>query len=65
MKTTYTPQVILNKKAIDALIEKMGTSNAMEFWTSIGMGRGDYTKFRKDLFQCYSVKGITKEIRKK
>lgn len=64
MKTTYTPQAMLNKEAIEALIEKMGVSNAMEFWSSIGMGKGDYTKNRKNLFRNYSVKNIAEEIKK-
>lgn len=64
MKTNYLPSPILLEKAIDALIEKLGISKASEFWSSLGYGRKDYTKLRKELFKGENLESLYKKIKK-
>ncbi len=63
MKTNYLPQPVLMRKAIEALIEKLGISKASEFWTSLGYGKKDYTKLRKKIFLREDVEGLYKKIK--
>jgi len=63
MKTNYLPQPVLMRKAIEALIEKLGISKASEFWTSLGYGKRDYTKLRKRMFEKKSVGRLYKKIK--
>ena len=51
------------RKAIEALIEKLGISKASEFWTSLGYGKKDYTKLRKKIFLREDVEGLYKKIK--
>lgn len=53
---------MLARQAIKALIDKLGTAKAAEFWVSMGYGAGDYTKERRRLFKGKSVKELTREI---
>jgi len=64
MKTNYLPQPILMRKAIEALIEKLGISKASEFWVSLGYGEKDYTKLRKKMFEKETVNTLYKKIKK-
>lgn len=64
MRTNYLPQPILMEKAIEALIEKLGISKAIEFWTSLSYGRKDYTQLRKKIFKKESIEGLYKKIEK-
>ena len=63
MKTNYLPQPVLMRKAIEALIEKLGISKASEFWTSLGYGKKDYTKLRKRMFEKENIEGLYKKIK--
>ncbi len=63
MKTNYLPQPVLMRKAIEALIEKLGISKASEFWTSLGYGEKDYTKLRKKMFEKENMEGLYKKIK--
>ena len=63
MKTNYLPQPVLMRKAIEALIEKLGISKASEFWTSLGYGKRDYTKLRKRMFEKENIEGLYKKIK--
>jgi len=63
MKTNYLPQPILMRKAIEALIEKLGISKASEFWVSLGYGEKDYTKLRKKMFERETVSTLYKRIK--
>jgi len=63
MKTNYLPQPVLMRKAIEALIEKLGISKASEFWASLGYGEKDYTKLRKKMFERKTVSTLYKKIK--
>jgi len=63
MKTNYLPQPVLMKKAIEALIEKLGISKASEFWVSLGYGEKDYTKLRKKMFEKEAINTLYKKIK--
>ena len=62
MKTNFLPQPILMEKAIDALIDKLGVSKASEFWTSLGYGKKDYTKFNKKIFSGETIESLYRKI---
>ena len=63
MKTNYLPQPILIRKAIEALIEKLGISKASEFWCSLGYGKKDYARLRKKIFLRESIENLYKKIK--
>jgi len=64
MKTNFLPQPVLMKKAIKALIEKLGISKATEFWTSLGYGKEDYSLLRKKIFSRETVESLYQKIKK-
>jgi len=64
MKTKFLPQPVLMKKAIEALIEKLGITKASEFWASLGYGKKDYTQLRKKMFLKETVDSLYKKIKK-
>lgn len=47
----------------DALVEKLGPSDAVRFILQYESGKGDYTKERKKLFGHKSVAAIIEEMR--
>lgn len=63
MKINYLPQPILMQRAADALIEKLGVSEASEFWYSLGYGKKDYTRLRKRMFEKETVGTLYKKIK--
>lgn len=62
MKTDFLPQPMLMEKAVDALIEKLGISEASEFWYSLGYGKKDYASLRKKMFEKETVDTLYKKI---
>lgn len=65
MKLDYTSQYALMEQAADALVEKLGVAKTMEFFASIGLGEGDYTKLRKKLFAGETVESLYTKIKSK
>ena len=63
MKTNYLPQPVLMRKAIEALIEKLGISKASEFWTSLGYGKKDYTRLRRKMFLKEKLESLYRKIK--
>lgn len=64
MRVNYLPQPKLMEKAADVLIEKLGISEASEFWYSLGFGKKDYTSLRKRMFGRETVDTLYKKIKK-
>lgn len=64
MRTKYTPAPKLMERAIDALVKKLGISKASDFWVSLGYGKDDYSKMRKNIFKGESIKSLSAKIKR-
>ncbi len=54
----------LMARAAGVLVEKLGISEASEFWNSLGYGQGDYLKIKRKLFDKESTGSLFKKIKK-
>lgn len=65
MKADYISQFTLMEQVTDALLEKLGIAKTMEFFASLGLGEGDYTKLKKKLFARETVESLYTKIKSK
>jgi hypothetical protein len=65
MRTGYISQFRLIEQATTALVEKLGVAKTIEFFASLGLGEGNYTKLRKKIFAGETVEHLYKKIKSK
>lgn len=62
-KNKYLPQPLLLEKVAEMLIEKLGASQASEFWSYFVYGKDDYLKIKKKIFHKETVHSLYKKIK--
>lgn len=60
MTVKLTPMPVLNRRAFDILSREMGVPETLRFFRQLGLGTGDYTQERRELFEDLTMQ---KEMR--
>ena len=64
MSTTLTLNEI-NREALEILYKELGLTKTLRFLSQFTTGKGDYTKWKEDIYKGKSVDDLEKEIKGK
>jgi len=64
MNTTATLNEI-NREAFEVLYKELGVSKTLRFLSQYSIGKGDYTKWKNEIYKNKTVDELVKEIKAK
>lgn len=64
MSTTITLNEI-NREAFEILYKELGISKTLRFLSQFSIGKGDYSKWKEDIYKGKTVADLIKEIKER
>ncbi len=62
MNTAITLSEI-NREAFEILYKELGISKTLRFLSQFGIGKGDYSKWKEEIYKGKTVNDLVKEIK--
>lgn len=53
----------INREAFELLYKELGISKTLRFLSQFTLGKGDYTKWKEDIYKGKTVDDLVKEIK--